>query len=236
MFPLRSFTGLDRKPSADDVALIRRAGALNVARAMYSEGDVVQAARVLRESRLVEEKNPAAYAFYGLTLIESQQYDAFEQWLAGVPESARRYPAYWMATGSWAMRQRQFDVAVGQFAEAILREPGDLGATDRITQALAAGGHVEQQERFRRRGVLIDRLMTLTRDVFGASQVDPAAVQEISSLLNEAGRPLAALAWYRIAIERMGSPPAALRQIEQALAMKPSSARAIGSSRFAGSI
>lgn len=219
MFPTRSFTGLDRKPTVDDSELIRRSGALNVARAMYSEGDVVEASQVLAASQLVKDKHPAAYAFYGQTLIESQQFDDFEAWYAGTPDQAKRYPAYWITIGSWASRQREFDAAIGCFAEAVLREPGDLATIDRMTQALAAGGYQEEQERFRRRGVLIDRVMNLSREVFSASQLDPAAVQEISGLLDDSGRPLAALAWYRIMIAQMGSPPQALRKIDEALAL-----------------
>ncbi|MCA9137016.1 MAG: VCBS repeat-containing protein [Planctomycetales bacterium] len=219
MFPTRSFTGLSEKPSVDEVDLNDRIGALNVARAMYGEGDVIEAAQVLTTSQLVKEKHPAAMAFLGQLLIESQQFDRFESWVQQVPEASQRYPAYWMARGGWAVHQRKFDVAVAQFAEAIRREPGDLAAIDRITQALAAGGHVEDQARFRRRGVLVDRLMTLTRDVVGASQFDPTPIEEMSTLLTDSGQPAVALAWYRIAVTRMGSPPAAIDQLNNAIRM-----------------
>lgn len=219
MFPSRSFTGLSEKPSADDVDLNDQIGALNVARAMQSEGDVLEAVQVLTSSQLIKDKHPAAMAFLGQLLIESQQFDRFDEWATQVPDASKRYPAYWLARGGWAVHQREFDVAIGQFAEAILREPGDLGANDRIAQALAAGGYTEDQQRFRRRGVLIDRLMTLTRQVFGASQVDPASLEEMSALLTESGRPAVALAWYRIALLQMGAPPAGIRKLNDALAM-----------------
>lgn len=219
MFPTRSFTGLTKKPSVDDAGLIQRSGALNVALAMYSEGDVKEAAQVLSESRLVQERHPAAVALYGKMLIESQQFDKFEMWLSEVGTKPQRYPSYWMALGAYAMRQREFDIAVRQFAEAILREPGDLSANDRMAQALAAGGHRDSFERFRRRGVLIDRLMTVTREVFVQARLEPRAVVEISQLLTDAGRPLPALAWYRIALQAMGAPAAAMGKLDDALAM-----------------
>lgn len=219
MFPTRSFTGLTERPSVDDAAVIRRYGALNVALAMYSEGDVKDASQVLGTSLLVLEKHPAAVALYGQTLIESQQFGKFQDWLSDVGTEPKRYPAYWMALGGYAMRERKFDIAVRQFAEAVLREPGDLAANDRMTQALAAGGHREAHERFRRRGVLIDRLMTLTRQVFVQARLEPREVVEISQLLTDAGRPLPALAWYRIALQAMGSNASAMRKLDEALAM-----------------
>ncbi|WP_145220225.1 ASPIC/UnbV domain-containing protein [Planctomycetes bacterium TBK1r] len=219
MFPARSFVGLTEKPSVENVEQNRLLGELNVARAMYGEGDVKAASQLLETSRLVARRNPAAMAFYGQLLIESQRFDAFEDWLGRVESGSQRYPGYWMALGGWAMRHRDFDLAVGQFAEAVLREPGDLAATDRIRQALSAGGHGVEAERFRARGVLIDRMMTITRQLFSGAGMKPAAVDELSRVLTEVGRPLEALAWYRIALENMGSPAGAFEQLDRALAM-----------------
>ncbi|WP_372897599.1 tetratricopeptide repeat protein, partial [Stieleria sp.] len=192
MFPARSFVGLTEKPSVENVEQNRLLGELNVARAMYGEGDVKAASQLLETSRLVARRNPAAMAFYGQLLIESQRFDAFKDWLGRVEPGSQRYPGYWMALGGWAMRQREFDLAVGQFAEAVLREPGDLAATDRIRQALSAGGHGVEAERFRARGVLIDRMMTITRQLFSGAGMEPAAVDELSRVLTEVGRPLEA--------------------------------------------
>ncbi|QDV47038.1 ASPIC and UnbV [Stieleria neptunia] len=218
IFPARSFTGMAEKPKVEDVEQHRVDGEMNVARAMYGEGDVRDASQVLRISRLLAQHHPAAMAFYGQLLIESQQFDAFQQWLGDVDQASHRYPAYWLALGGWAMRQRQFDLAAGQFGQAILREPGDLAATDRMAQALSAGGHLDDYERFRQRGVLIDRLMRVTRKLL-TGKIDPAAIDQISKLLNESGRPIEALGWYRIALQNMGSPANGLRQLNQALAM-----------------
>ncbi|MDV6034386.1 MAG: hypothetical protein F9B45_30690 [Phycisphaera sp. RhM] len=218
IFPARSFTGLSEKPKVEDVEQHRIHGEMNVARAMYGEGDVKDASQVLRTSRLLAERHPAAMAFYGQLLIESQQFDAFQKWHGEVDQASQRYPAYWLALGGWAMWQREFDLAVGQFAQAILREPGDLAATDRMAQALSAGGHRAEHERFRQRGVLIDRLMRVTRK-FLTGKADPVAIDEISKLLHESGRPVEALGWYRIAVKNMGSPTSGMRQLDQALAM-----------------
>ncbi|MCS7469892.1 FG-GAP-like repeat-containing protein [Stieleria sp. ICT_E10.1] len=218
IFPARSFTGLAEKPRVEDVEQHRVLGEMNVARAMHGEGDVKDASQVLRASRLLAERHPAAMAFYGQLLIESQQFNEFHKWLGEVDQASHRYPAYWLALGSWAMWQRKFDLAVGQFAQAILREPGDLAAIDRMSQALSAGGHLVEHERFRQRGVLIDRLMRVTRKLL-TGKADPVAIDEISKLLNESGRPVEALGWYRLAVENMGSPAGGMRQLDQALAM-----------------
>ena len=58
-------------------------------------------------------------------LLESQQFEAFQRWLVDAEEGCRRYPAYWMALGGWAIRQQQPRQAVRLFGEAILREPGE---------------------------------------------------------------------------------------------------------------
>lgn len=219
MFPDGSFTGIGQKPDVDDQDLIDRLGALNVARAMASEGDVSDAVRVLSASRLVQTNNAAAMAFLGQLLMQSQQYDAFSNWLQTVPDSCRRFPAYWNALGDWAMKQRQFDHATRLYAEAVLMEPGDLASHDRMMRALEAAGNEAMASAFRQRGVLIDRMQNLTRDIFSATGVDPAAVDTLSKMLTDVGRPLEAMAWYRVILTRMGRSDQGEQQLREALVL-----------------
>ncbi len=215
--PARSHTGFSEKPDVGDREQVERLGPMNVARAVFGAGDVQDAATALKGSRVLRENHPAAVAFYGQVLLESQQFDAFQSWLQRASPECQRYPAYWMALGGWAMHQRDHPSAVRMFAEAILREPGDLAANDRMTQTLSAAGFTEESEQFRQRGVDIDLLIRHTKELL----LDPnglKSVNEISPLLNRIGRPLESLAWYRLALVEMGSPPDAMRNLDEAMA------------------
>ena len=217
MVPARSHTGFTEKPDIQSREQIEKHGAMNVARALFSEGDVRDACEVMKRSRVVQEKHPAAIAFYGQVLMESQQFDAFAAWLESTGSQCRRYPAYWMAMGDWAMHQRKYDSAVRMFAEAVIREPGDLAASDHMAQVLAAAGRDDESERFRQRGVEIQSLILRTKELLK----DPHGlklVTEISQTLSQIGRPLESLAWYRIALREMGSPPDAMIKLDEAMA------------------
>ncbi len=216
--PSRSHTGFQSKPNPDDEALIDKLGELNVARGLFSEGDVNDASKVLSQSQLVEAKHPAAIAFYGQVLLESQQFDQFEGWLRDVDPSCERYPAYWLALGGWAMRERNYRSAVRMFAEAILREPGDLLAIDRMTQSLAAAGDTQTSERFRQRGVEIDELIQTTADFLQNPGAGLQPVISISQILGQVGRPAESLEWLRLGLEQMGSPPEAMRRHQEGVA------------------
>ncbi len=214
--PARSHTGFHDKPDIENQEEIDRYGPLNVALGLFSEGDVGDALEALRRSRLLEEKHPAVVAFYGQVLLEAQQFEAFETWLEEVDPACQRYPAYWLALGGWAMRARDYRSAVRMFAEAILLEPGDLLANDRMTQALAASGNADASELFRQRSIEIDSLMRTTGQYIQDPNRGLKFIGEISQVLGRIGRPAESVEWLRIALEQMGSPPDAMRSYDAA--------------------
>ncbi len=143
--PSRTFVTFAEKPDIHDSQAIEKAGVLSVALALFGQGDVRDALTVLEHSDLIKERNPCAVAFYGQVLIESQQLDQFQDWLDGAEKACERYPAFWMALGGWALHHQQYETAVRMYAEAVIREPGDAAANNRLTQALSAAG--QQRDR-----------------------------------------------------------------------------------------
>ncbi len=201
------------KPNLDDPQAIEEAGVLSVALALFGQGDVRDALTVLQKSELVKQKNPCAMALYGQVLIESQQLDRFQDWLRDVEPACERYPNYWMAMGGWALHQQQYETAVRMYAEAVLREPGDAAANNRLTQSLLGAGRNETAARFRDRNKQINQLTQITKAVFSDPNAGPAAIGQLSALLAEMGRPLEALAWHRLALNAMQAPNEALQQL-----------------------
>ncbi len=221
MVPARTYTGNPIDVDLSDTHQVNRVGPLNVARDLLSKGDAENASRILGESDPVRERNPCAVALQGQTLLAAQDFAALENWLDQVPSECRRYPSYWIALGGRAMRGRQHDQAVRLLAEAVVREPGELAVNDRMTQALAAGGHVDASERFRQRGIQIDALTRLARSIVANPNPDSAAFDELSRGLHQIGRSLEALAWYEVALQNMGAPPEAMRKVQQAKRLVP---------------
>jgi hypothetical protein len=122
-----------------------------------------------------------------------------------------------MARGAWASHRQDHLDAVRCFAEAIVREPGELLAHDRIAQSLDAAGLADESERFRQRGIEIDRLLQQTAVFLSDREGGLKAMAEISRLLGQMGRPVESLEWLRLALERMGSPSDAMAQYRTAL-------------------
>jgi tetratricopeptide (TPR) repeat protein len=215
--PSRAYQPFTEKPRVDEESWIKSMGELNVARALYGEGDVRDALTVLENGDLVARGNPAAVAFYGQVLLESQQYDRFENWLAQVSEKCRRYPAYWMAMGGWALRKQQAELAVRMFGEALVREPGDVSTHDRMHQALKAAGDLQAAERFDQRRTEVRNLVKMTRIIYGDPNIDPGTFVNLADLLDLIGRPLEAKSWRSLAAYKMGQGFQAAQQADFAL-------------------
>ena len=202
--PSRAYQPFTEKPRVDDREWIESMGELSVARALYGEGDVRDALTVLEKGVLVTRGNPAAVAFYGQVLLESQQFDRFENWLTKVSEKSHRYPAYWMAMDGWALRKQQPELAARMFGEALLREPGDVATHDRMHQALKAAGDLQAAERFDQRRIELRNMVKMTRVIFGGPNIDPATYLDLAELLDLIGRPLEAKSWRSLAAYEMG--------------------------------
>ncbi len=231
MVPARSHIVFAKKPDIENREEVEKAGSLSVARALLSEGDVRDAYEVLKRSRLVEQKNPCAFAFYGQALIESQHFAAFEDWLSAAGPECQRYPAYWLAVGGWAMRHRQYSAAVRMFAEAVLREPGDAAANNRMLQALETAGHIEESERFRQRGVQMEDLIQLSKKIHADPSSHMEEIVELAQGLSDVGRSLESLGWYQVAVQMMGPSPEAMHAMDHAKRLVSQSERDLSSQR-----
>ena len=204
--PVRSYTGFNEKPDINDPGLIAKLGPLNVARGLYSEGDMKESLALLRDCALVKDKNPAAVAFYGRVLIEFQQFDEFKRWLNEVDSSVERFLAYWIALGNWAMHQRDFAAAVRCFGEAIVREPGDESANKKIAAALSAIDEDDQAARFTDRVKQINQATQIVKHVHNPSPQAVQAIRELPGVLAALDRQWESLAWYQLALQQAGSP------------------------------
>lgn len=202
IFPTGSYARFAQKPDVDSEEAIERHGPLNVVRALFLEGELRDALTVLQRSQSFQDRHPAAMALHGQLLLESQQPQLFQRWLSDLEESWQRYPSCWMALGGWAMHQGRNEQAVRMFAEAIVREPGDVAAYDWMTQALEGLGKQEVAKRFHERSVKTSLLVRFARKVLSNPDVTAGALKGLAEDLAAVGRPFEALAWQDIAASR----------------------------------
>lgn len=212
--PSRSYHPFEEKPRTEDRAWIESMGELNVVRALFGEGDVRDALKVLQASDALKERHPAAVALHGQVLLESQQFDEFESWLSTAENECKRYPAYWMAVGGWALRKQQPRQAIRMFGEAILREPGDVAAHDRMLQALKTIDFTETAKAFQQRTIDLRGLVKMTSLIIDNPSIDPQAFRDLAELLDRLGRPFEAKNWRSLAGLKSGLGSKATQQAE----------------------
>ena len=173
--------------------------------------DLRQARSLLERTPALKQKRPAAMALHGVLLLESQLYDELASWFAEADESWQRYPEFWLAVGGLAIQRQEFHLAVRAFSEAIVREPCDAAAVDRLTQALQANGDVTAAVAFRERSEDIKGLDELTGEILNNPRIATAAFAIVSRELRKMGQEFEAYSWELLGRQRQGLVGGAVR-------------------------
>ena len=213
--PVRSYTGLSEKPDVNDRDSILQLGELNAARGLYGEGDIDDAIALYEQSELVARRDLEAMAFYGQLLIESGRSKEFQQLLAKTNTTIQPYPAYWMALGRWAIMRDDPAAAVRCYAEAVLREPGDVQANQRLAEALHASNKTELAEKFESRVKQIGEILSLVKTLAAQSTPDSDLIDEVATKLSALSREREAIAWRQLAILQSDSADDAMKELNE---------------------
>ena len=165
------------------------------ARMLYTASRFVEAVETLDESVRSGTAKPSIVAFYGLLAIESQDSERFQWWLSQADESVKQHAEYWAAIGAFLIGERRFEEAVRALAEAIDRDPTNIGSMRRISQALTALGRDEEADRWMDRYVT-QRDVTLASNAIGESETpDLKSYNTVADGLDKLDRPLEAMTW-----------------------------------------
>ncbi|TWT93291.1 FG-GAP-like repeat-containing protein [Stieleria varia] len=211
--PERAYFPFATKPGVESIP---KFGLLNVARCLHSEGDIRDAVEIIRESEELADGNPVVVAYWGQLLLESQQFDLLDEWVASTESKLQRYPSYWLAVGGWAMRRKDFTSAVRCFAEAICREPASVSAHDQLALAFAGLGDLQNETRFRSRATEVESALLQTRKVIESPVANWSDVVDLTVMLRGLDRPFEAICWAKLGAQRFGLSADHLTKIETA--------------------
>lgn len=216
MAPERSYYPFVNKPDFKSPEVLDKAGLLNVARVLMTEGDVRDALETLDSSESLKQGDPAVVALHGQLLLATQQYELLDRWVVTASQECQRYPSYWMGLGGWALQHQDYDLAVRAFAEVVLREPAIVAAYDQLSVALRSAGHPSLADEVGTRAVEAEQALELARKVLDNSQASQSDVDRLSQALVDLGRPLEGYGWAKLGGMRFGKATADLRKIENA--------------------
>ncbi|MEL6109186.1 MAG: FG-GAP-like repeat-containing protein [Planctomycetota bacterium] len=202
--PMQTWVTFEDRPELSDREAILKAGALNVVAALRSRGEFRDALTVLSQSEEFERRLPAAIAMYGWMLAMNQDESSLRSWVASAPESARQYPAYWLAVGNLLLREDS-SASIGCFIAALRLEPHCAEAIEGLAQAFQRQGQAESYQRARQHRVDLDEVRGLGRKLATTPDpmLDAALGIEMGRLLNALGCPIESLAWQETTIARV---------------------------------
>ncbi|TWT84980.1 tetratricopeptide repeat protein [Planctomycetes bacterium CA13] len=202
IFPSRSWISDGDIERADDEQKIGRLGVLNIATLYRINGNPRKSLQYLDNSDLVtKQKHPAAIALYAHLLADAQMHKELHAWVAAAPSQCERYPDYWIACGNVALDNND-EAAIDCFVEAIKREPNSMDAHYGIITSLEKFAQSEIAERFRQRSYALD---SINRDAIKIRQSPSPEAQnyiDLATQLMNIGRPLEAIAWQELALNR----------------------------------
>ncbi|MGB7342583.1 MAG: hypothetical protein WBD20_00070 [Pirellulaceae bacterium] len=84
-------------------------------RHLFTQEKYAEAAETVRPLLESGKASPAAIAFYGLAVAESQQDDRFKWWLTQVDGPTKQFPEYWSAIGIHLIQKTDYEGAIGTF-------------------------------------------------------------------------------------------------------------------------
>lgn len=185
------------------------------ARMLYTASRFAEAIEVLDDTVKSGQAKPSIMALYGLLAVEVQDRERFLWWLARAEEPVKSFAEYWAAVGGYLLSEGRFEEAARALAEALDRDPTDIGSMRRINQALTALGQIEQAERWSDRYVT-QRDVTLASNEIGAT---PAPSSEsyatVANGLDKLQRPLEASIWRLLEAFHRKAPQAEIEALNQ---------------------
>lgn len=217
VFPFRSWNASEQ-PASDSVDDRDNAGPkqgiLSIAMALNIKGRPREALAMLDNSQLISQnQDPAAIATYGQVLANAQMYEELRRWIATAPKECQRYPNFWIACGNLARHERNHQVSVDCFVEAIIREPHSVEAHHGAIESLEASGQRALAEKFRLRSYVLDQICRDVKEIRDSQSPKPDVFIAVATNLMGIGRPLEAIAWQELAIATISPTSNKLQQI-----------------------
>ncbi|MGI9470917.1 MAG: FG-GAP-like repeat-containing protein [Rubripirellula sp.] len=170
-------------------------GASGKARKLFTERRYAEAAEVLRETIAKGDAPASVVAFYGRTVAEAQDDEAFRWWFAKVEPSVKEYSEYWSAIAAYLASQRQFEAATRALLEALDRDPTDFISINRLLQMLKMLGDQEAYDKWEARWKSTHETLLASNAISDSATPKVESMEELAAQLNAIDRRLEAVVW-----------------------------------------
>ncbi len=178
---------------------------LGGARTAIVEHNLERARQLLQEIVGIAPTQIEAQARLGTIWLETSP-DQFLRWHASLPAAADRHPEIWSVRGLRAQQDRQPEVAMRCFWEAVRLDPNHRGALYHLGQLLQAAGDTTLAQRFLERAASLQTLAAVLDQAYDRPD-DTHRIQTAATLTEELGRLSEAWAWSRLALHTRPNTP-----------------------------
>jgi tetratricopeptide (TPR) repeat protein len=171
---------------------------LGEARIAVVMDDLPEARRLLERVVASLPNENEAQARLGSMLLDMNEREEFNHWLARLPPAADAHPGIWMVRGLWFWEQNDLPTAARCFWEAVLRDPDHRQANYRLGTTLAAMKDPARAAPFFERAERLEALMSVIDELFRNNH-DTQSMAQASALAEALGRTWEAWGWALLA-------------------------------------
>jgi len=186
-------------PFAADLAResLEPIGPLGQARQAISDREWDRAANLLLASdpRTTEES-----ALLGRVYAGRGDIAFLESWANEYPGADLPVQDAWFARGVLAANQSDHELAVQHFCRAVVLDPADEQAYERMALSLTSLGRLAQAEQARQRALWLAETREIGNQMATSDRRDIAQIKRLGDLLDQLRRPFESLSWQAVGI------------------------------------
>ena len=194
-------TDASPNPDADPLSNFQPIGDAAKARILFTKGEFNDALRMLEKPFEQGQLKPDAIAFFGRLAMEVQDDDATNAWAKQITRKQSEFADHWVAMGTLLMnRGKDTEGAARSFCEALIRNPTDWGAMNRLGTCMKILGDDDSEQACKTQASLIRKSIFVNQRILGQKKPKLSDLNELAETLVSLERPAEALMWRAIAV------------------------------------
>jgi hypothetical protein len=194
--PTRPIVTFANRPNLNDAGEVAKQGLMSILYALQLHQEACDAISTIESSDLYRTNDLEVMTFCAWVSSICEQTPHHRRILAGLPNEATQYPAYWLAIGNFASKDSSLQISRQQvsllYLMALRCEPNHLLACQ---AAISATDDEQLAAKLRLQLSFIQEHQSMVNDLVSGAANPRQVVPPLSRRLNESGRFLESLAW-----------------------------------------
>jgi len=191
---LRISSAFSGTESADEQTPI---GPLGLAHFQYAEGNLQDTLMILQNQKTT---SPEINALVGRLHAINRDEEQLAAWAKRNTQQNNSFSGFWFAQGVHAQNSENHALAIDCFCRAVLIDPTDADAYQRLSESLMADQQIESAKIAATRATQLTETHAIGQEFTSNQAREPAQIAKLCELLQQLQRPYESLAWQAVGL------------------------------------